>query len=115
MGQTEEGRSIAVPRTVVRKRKLRPLNCWEFKDCGRGPGSDQVCPAATTASADGVNRGTNAGRVCWAVAGTLCGGRQQGTYAVKLETCLRCDFCQSVLREEQAEPCDGLKQMSRRH
>jgi len=103
-----------MPRTLARKRKLRPLNCWEFKNCGRGPGSESECPAVTATSADGVNRGTNGGRVCWAVAGTLCGGRQQGTYAVKLETCLRCDFCQSVLREEQAEPCDSLRQLSRR-
>jgi hypothetical protein len=59
------------------------------------------------ARADGINGGKNGGRVCWAIAGTLCGGRQQGTYAVKLETCLRCDFCQMVLKEEQAEACEG--------
>jgi hypothetical protein len=90
---------------------LRPaaskLNCWEFKKCGRGPGSEPSCPAATDTRADGINGGMSGGRVCWAIAGTLCGGRQQGTYAVKLETCLRCDFCQVVLREEQAEACEG--------
>jgi len=90
---------------VVRSRRPRPLNCWEFKNCGRGPGAELTCPAATDVGADGINRGTRAGRVCWAVAGTLCGGRQQGTYAVKLETCLKCDFCQLVLAEEQTEPC----------
>lgn len=95
----------------VRKRPPRPtarkLNCWDLKKCGRGPGSEPTCPAATDVQADGINGGLNGGRVCWAIAGTLCGGRQQGTYAVKLETCLRCDFCQMVLREEQAEACDG--------
>ena len=114
MGQAEEGRSIAAPRIVARKRKVRPLNCWEFKNCGRGPGSVRVCPVVTEIRADGVNRGTNGGRVCWAIAGTLCGGRQQGTYAVKLETCLRCEFCQLVLRDEQAEPCDSLRKLNRR-
>ena len=94
-------------RTVTRKRKPRSLNCWEFKNCGRGPGSELVCPAVIETRADGVNRGTNGGRVCWAIAGTLCGGRQQGTYAVKLETCLRCDFCQMVLKEEHVEACEG--------
>jgi len=103
-----------MPRTAARKRAPTPLNCWEFKDCGRGPGSEPVCPAVTETKADGVNRGVNGGRVCWTIAGTLCGGRQQGTYAVKLETCLRCDFCQLVLREEQAEPCDSLRELDRR-
>jgi hypothetical protein len=96
---------------TVRKRRPRPVlhkvNCWEHKKCGRGPGNEPICPAATEAGADGINGGTNGGRVCWAIAGTLCGGRQQGTYAVKLETCLRCDFCQMVLKEEQAEACVG--------
>ena len=98
-----------MPRNVARKRKLRSLNCWEFKNCGRGPGSKPACPAATETRANGVNRGVNGGRVCWAVAGTLCGGRQQGTYAVKLETCLRCDFCKLVLAEERTEPCEAYR------
>ena len=98
---------------VANRCKPRPLNCWEFKRCGRGPGSELVCPAVTETKADGVNRGTNGGRVCWAIAGTLCGGRQQGKYAVKIVTCLRCDFCQSVLNEEHAEPCDSLLRLSR--
>jgi hypothetical protein len=93
---------------------MRKLNCWDFKQCGRGPGNEPVCPAATDAQADGINGGANGGRVCWAIAGTLCGGRQQGTYAVKLETCLRCDFCQTVLREEQAEACEGHIPLRRR-
>jgi len=103
-----------MPRTVARKRKLRPLNCWEYKQCGRGPGNEPTCPAATDVRADGVHGGVNGGRVCWAIAGTMCGGRQQGTYAVKLETCMRCDFYQLVLREERAEPCDSLRKLNRR-
>ena len=54
-------------------------NCWEFFGCGRETGGEKVrelgeCPASTDASADGLNNGKNAGRICWAVAGTLCDG-----------------------------------------
>jgi hypothetical protein len=105
---------IAKPWARRTRSAARKLNCWEYKECGRGPGSEQICPAVTEIKADGVNHGINGGRVCWAIAGTLCGGRQQGTHAVKLETCLHCDFCQFVLREEQAEPCDGLRELNRR-
>lgn len=84
-------------------------NCWDFTDCGRGPGGRHVaqlglCPAAAEVSADGSNGGINGGRVCWTIAGTYCYGRLQGTYAAKLETCLRCEFCQRVLSEESGGP-----------
>lgn len=83
------------------------MNCWEYKSCGRQPGGSHVhdlgeCPAATFAKADGVNRGFHAGRVCWAVAGTLCGGEVQGTMASKLGNCLRCDFYKQVAETEPA-------------
>ncbi|GAB4151007.1 MAG: hypothetical protein Fur0037_19720 [Planctomycetota bacterium] len=80
-------------------------NCWEFKNCGRQPGGPKVaklgiCPAATEPRVDGVNHGKNGGRACWAVAGTLCGGKVQGTYAMKLADCLSCDFYAAVRAEE---------------
>jgi hypothetical protein len=81
----------------------RKLNCWEFTNCGRGPGTETVCPAAAETGADGVNGGVNGGRSCWTIAGTSCGGRLQGTFAAKVETCLKCEFCQQVLAEEQKE------------
>lgn len=81
-------------------------NCWEYKGCGRQPGGSHVhdlgeCPAATHTATDGVNRGHNGGRVCWALAGTLCGGEVQGTMAQKLGNCLRCDFYKGVAAAEQ--------------
>ena len=84
----------------------KKLNCWEHKKCGREPGGSNVlelgvCPAATETKADGINGGKNGGRVCWAIAGTLCEGEIQGTYASKLGFCLICDFCQLVLKEEE--------------
>ncbi len=77
-------------------------NCWEFMKCGKErPNVMGICPAVTESSADGVNGGRNGGRVCWAVAGTLCGGKVQGSYAQKLMKCAECDF-RSRVRDETA-------------
>jgi len=98
-------------RPATARKPTRKLNCWEFKQCGRekkgrhAPG-EEVCPAVTEVKANGVNGGRNGGRVCWAIAGTLCGGHRQGSFVAKLESCLRCDFCQFVLAEERTEPCE---------
>ncbi len=80
-------------------------NCWEAKNCGRETNGDKcedmgVCPAASEKKADGIHGGLNGGRVCWAIAGTLCGGEVQGTYATKMENCGACDFYRSVQDEE---------------
>ena len=83
----------------------KKLNCWEYKKCGREPGGNRVaelgiCPAATDASFDGINAGRCGGRICWAVAGTLCKGETQGTYAEKRESCLNCSFFHRIQAEE---------------
>ncbi len=62
------------------------MNCWEFKKCGREAGGTNssllgVCPAYP-----------DHGQCCARVAGTLCGGTAQGTFATKLATCVDCDF-----------------------
>lgn len=80
-------------------------NCWEFKKCGRGPSAKSrgklgPCPASTEKRLDGIHDGENSGRACWAVAGTLCGGKTQGTYATKHEVCQECDFYKHVASEE---------------
>jgi hypothetical protein len=85
------------------------MNCWEFKKCGRQPGGPKaaelgVCPAAVSAVLNGAHGGQNAGRACWVVAGSLCGGKIQGTYAKKLLNCWRCEFMNKVKQEE--EPAD---------
>ena len=82
------------------------LNCWEFMKCGREPGGINsaklgVCPASTETRVDGMNSGKNGGRVCWAIAGTLCGGKVQGTFAAKCTKCLYCAFYKLVFREER--------------
>ena len=80
-------------------------NCWEFKKCGREPGGAKsgelgVCPASLETRTNGVNSGKNGGRACWALAGTLCGGKVQGSFAAKVANCLACEFYQLVGQEE---------------
>jgi hypothetical protein len=65
------------------------MNCWEFKRCGRELGGAKarelgVCPAYP-----------KNGKSCAPIAGTLCGGKVQGTFAMKLANCLKCDFFKS--------------------
>jgi tRNA A-37 threonylcarbamoyl transferase component Bud32 len=81
------------------------LNCWEVMMCGREVGGKSsaeygVCPAAADESFDGINSGKCGGRICWAVAGTFCGGCVQGSFADKRCSCLNCDFYQMVQEEE---------------
>ncbi|MFW9800624.1 MAG: two-CW domain-containing protein [Candidatus Thorarchaeota archaeon] len=95
----EEGKFVLYPDSMAR------LNCWEFKKCGRESGglkADElgVCPAAVESSTNGLNNGTNGGRLCWAIAGTLCGGKVQAEFASKIANCVECDFYNKVLNEE---------------
>lgn len=66
------------------------MNCWEYKKCGREKGGANEkelgqCPAFP-----------DDGKHCARVAGTLCGGKVQGTFAVKLANCMQCDFYKSM-------------------
>ena len=83
-------------------------NCWEFKECGRQPGGANarelgVCRASAETWVNGTNGGRNGGRACWAIAGTLCGGKVQGTFAAKAGSCLDCEFYHMVGVEEGAD------------
>ena len=62
------------------------MNCWEFKKCGREKSGSKaeklgVCPAYP-----------DHGKHCARIAGTLCGGKVQGTFPMKLSDCMQCDF-----------------------
>ncbi|MBF0467676.1 MAG: protein kinase [Desulfamplus sp.] len=86
---------------MVKKRK----NCWEYMKCGREPGGVNVtqmgiCPASVAQSCDGINSGICGGRFCWAVAGTMCNGKVQGTFAEKRKSCSQCTFYRQVRAEE---------------
>ncbi len=89
----------------MNKMEIKKLNCWEYKKCGREPGGvnvdkSGVCPAATDTSFDKINSGECGGRFCWAVNGTLCNDKVQGTYEEKRKDCLRCGFYHRVRGEE---------------
>jgi hypothetical protein len=84
---------------------MKKKNCWEFKRCGREVGGGKVkelgtCPAVTERRLDGSHDGECAGRACWVVAGTLCDGAVQGTFAKKFGDCEQCEFYNLVRREE---------------
>ncbi len=84
---------------------MAKTNCWEFMRCGREQGGTNVarlgiCPAARESRLDGTHHGTNAGRACWVVAGTLCKGEVQGVFAKKYRECSQCRFYVQVRAEE---------------
>lgn len=92
--------------TAVIAQSVEKKNCWEFKKCGRQPGGPKaaelgICPATVHQPLNGSHHGKNAGRSCWVVAGSLCGGKIQGTYAQKLNNCWRCEFMNLVKKEEE--------------
>lgn len=83
----------------------KKINCWEFKECGRQRAGEKtgelgICPAAVEIRANGINGGRNGGRACWAIAGTLCGGKVQGEFAQKMSNCMDCEFYRLVVKEE---------------
>lgn len=65
------------------------VKCWEYMKCGRDKDGAVKCPAYP-----------NYGRVCWAVAGTFCEGKIQGTFAQKYENCRKCEFYRETARNE---------------
>ncbi len=84
---------------------MKKRNCWEVMKCGRQPKGKYeeefgACPAATDSSFDGAHGGHNAGRMCWAVAGTF-GPSACGTFIEKHQDCTRCRFYRQVGREEE--------------
>ncbi len=84
------------------------INCWDFIECGREPCGENekelgVCIAATETRLNGIHGGINGGRACWAIAGTLCDGEVQGTFAQKIDNCMDCDFYQLVYEENKED------------
>ena len=103
---TEVWRSDSAARVAETTRpETTKVNCWEFKKCGRQPGGHKekelgTCPVTVQGDLDGAHEGKNGGRACWVIAGSLCGGKIQGTYAQKLSNCWRCEFMNLVKKEE---------------
>jgi hypothetical protein len=83
------------------------VNCWEEKKCERQPGGALekelgVCPVAICDDYAGVHDGEKAGRACWVVAETLCGGAKQGSFADKYYQCKACSFFKMVQQDEES-------------
>jgi hypothetical protein len=81
------------------------INCWEYKKCGRdliNSSVESICPTLKELTLNGVHGGTGAGRACWVIAGTFCGGSVQGVFAEKIGTCIQCGFYKKVRSEEKA-------------
>lgn len=84
---------------------MKKLNCWQYKHCGREAGGKNahelgICPATMAKEVDTLHGGVNGGRCCWAVTGTLCEGKVQGSVGAKTKNCLKCEFFQLVSQEE---------------
>lgn len=62
------------------------LNCWEIKKCQRQKGGKKVHELGECIASK-----EEMGHSCWAVAGTLCGGKIQGTTAQKIKYCTSCE------------------------
>ncbi len=80
-------------------------NCWEILKCGYSPEGgvhsvEDICPVIIASAVDGVNSGKNAGRICWAIAGTRCYGEVQKSFEEKEFLCLDCKVFRRVLKEE---------------
>ncbi|MBD3258086.1 hypothetical protein GF377_06600 [candidate division GN15 bacterium] len=88
------------------------LNCWEFKNCGRGKGGLMAhtlgtCPVAEAMECDGINGGIAAGRVCWTIRSS--GNRLCRRGIGDKRTCLACDFYRRVMHEEADAACHRFK------
>ncbi len=76
----------------------RMKNCWEILNCGRENGGPKVLELGECiASKEGL------GHSCWAIAGTLCGGKVQGTIAEKEHNCMQCDVYKLYHRQLGSE------------
>ena len=69
------------------------LNCWEIIKCERHKGGKKVNELGEC-----IVSKEEMGHSCWAVAGTLCGGKIQGTHAQKIGYCTSCEVFQTYNR-----------------
>jgi hypothetical protein len=82
---------------MPRKRKI---NCWEYQDCGYGPGSSKPCPATTDTTCHGLNSGINAGRLCWTIKDAPRKGGADSALPDPVGNCISCAFFLTVRKEE---------------
>ncbi|CAK8720920.1 hypothetical protein KKHLCK_10120 [Candidatus Electrothrix laxa] len=84
-----------------------PLNCWQFKKCGREPGGKNVlqtgvCSVAIEIEADGIHKGKNGGRCCWVITNSaLDEDTPHGFCLNKIQGCRECNFYLFVKKSEK--------------
>ena len=60
-------------------------NCWEMRGCGREHGGARVRELGEC-----IASREHLGHSCWAIAGTLCAGTVQGSFAATEGACMLC-------------------------
>ena len=70
------------------------IACWQYLRCGIERDPSRRCPAYPYF-----------GRSCWAIAGTLCERRITGTYAEKIQDCVKCNFYQECNHDNDQPGC----------
>jgi hypothetical protein len=99
---------------------MNKVNCWEFRNCGRQPGGENVedlglCAAATTSIMEGIHGGIKGGRACWIIVGTQCGLNGNETGDKHKRACVSCDFFNLVKVQEgmELQQSEGLLNLVR--
>ena len=80
---------------------MKNIRCWEYKKCGRETGGSRIhehgpCPGALSPDVH-----------CWLVAGTMCSGNVEGTFALKYESCIICDYYNKMQESIAKQPRTG--------
>ena len=87
--EVEKGASFSLYFPYQPDDESTKIKCWEYMKCRRDKDATIKCPAYP-----------NFGRMCWAVAGTFCAGKAQGTFAQKYEDCSKCEFYKKMINKE---------------
>ncbi|MEA3559059.1 MAG: hypothetical protein U9R75_07390 [Candidatus Thermoplasmatota archaeon] len=87
-------------------------NCWDIKDCGRGPEGRLVkekgeCPVVNAKELDGVNDGSFGGRICWTVRTRDESGKLVPNWSKPDRDCLNC-YVMDRIRIEEGSVSIGL-------
>ena len=94
----ERGLTVSMFFPYQNEEELRNVPCWEYMECCRDVNNEVKCPAYP-----------HFGQVCWAVAGTLCAGKVQGTFAQKIDDCRNCRFYKRVKLSKERDLGSPLK------
>lgn len=90
LGRPESGLAHGICPDCIKKicPEFHEVQCWEHMKCGQEV--EKACPVVLL----------EAGRACWNVSQTLCGGKRQSESSTKLPLCLKCEFFLKLNRGE---------------